>query len=357
MSYQKISPISGRIDGSSADALRWHQVLKYIDLNSEILLSKNNKGHVANQHLQNAEPLIHIDSMLAKSVKNVDLQQSHKGIVFLGFATDEGVRRNQGRIGASGGHESITKVMANFPVHFDNTDLFHGGVIECEDGNLEKAQAELAFYVEKILSAGCLPIVLGGGHDVTYGHYSGIKNFIRRGEKSYRKVGIINIDAHLDLRPIDKNIGATSGTSIWQIATESKKNNEPFDCLALGIQRYGNTKLLFNLADEFGVKYILGDDFNYEKKDFILNKIEEFIDSVDFVYLTICMDVFAASHAPGVSATSFNGIIPDHIFMSCFDKIIKSKKFTGIDFAEVNPKFDVDFRTAKLAASMIFRLL
>jgi formiminoglutamase len=318
MTYQKFSPLTGRIDGTSADVLRWHQVIKYIDLNNE----------------------------------KISLTKNCKGFVFLAFSTDEGVRRNQGRVGASQGHQSIAQVMANLPMHFDNLELFHGGVILCEDENLEKAQAELAFYVEKILVAGCTPIVLGGGHDVTYGHYSGLHNFINKS----KKIGIINIDAHFDLRPIDPAIGATSGTSIWQIATEAKKHNHHFNCLALGVQKYGNTKLLFNEAENFGVKYIFGDDFNYDEKQNISKKIADFINEVDHVYLTVCMDVFAACYAPGVSATAYNGIVPDYIFMTAFDQIVQSKKFVAIDFAELNPKYDIDFRTAKLAASMIFRL-
>ena len=319
MTYATFLPIIGRIDGTTADVLRWHQVIKCIDLNND----------------------------------KISLTKNHKGFVFLAFATDEGVRRNQGRVGASQGNQSIAQVMANLPVHFDNIELFHGGVISCEENNLEKAQAELAFYVEKVLAAGCTPIVLGGGHDVTYGHYMGLHNFVSKS----KKIGIINVDAHFDLRPIDKNIGATSGTSVWQIATEAKQNNHHFNCLAVGVQRYGNTKLLFDEAEKFGVEYILGDQLHYDEKQNNTHKIAKFIDSVDHVYLTICMDAFAAAYAPGVSATSYNGIVPDHIFMTIFDQITKSKKFIGIDFAELNPKFDIDLRTAKLAASMIFRLL
>lgn len=321
MTYKAFPPLSGRVDGTSADALRWHQVIKYIDLNNDKIL----------------------------------LAPNRRGLVFLAFATDEGVRRNQGRVGAAQGHQSIAQVIANFPVHFDDVDLFHGGVILCEDANLESAQAEMASYVEKILAAGCAPIVLGGGHEITYAHYLGIHNFCTKKSPS-TKIGIINVDAHFDIRPIDKNIGATSGTSIWQIATEAQQNNHEFYCLALGIQKYGNTKLLFNEAEKFGVQYILGDQFHYDEKRNIADKIAKFIDSVDHVYLTICMDAFAAAYAPGVSATSYNGIVPDNVFMTAFDQIIKSKKFIAIDFAELNPKFDIDLRTAKLAASMIFRL-
>src|ERR687884_322191 len=46
--------------------------------------------------------------------------------------------------------------------------------------------------------------VLVGGHETAYGHYLG---YVRAG----RPVGIINLDAHLDLRPVEGGRG-NSGT-------------------------------------------------------------------------------------------------------------------------------------------------
>ncbi len=318
MTYKKPILLSGRIDGTAPDMLRWHQVMNYIDLEKD----------------------------------KISLGENEKGVVFLEFAVDEGVKRNRGREGARDGATSISKALANFPAHFENTKIFHGGKITCDGCNLEKSQQQLAFYVEKILAARCLPIVLGGGHEVAFGHYLGIKNFTKN-----QKIGIINFDAHFDLRPIEKNIGATSGTGFWQIAKDADEAGQSFNYLALGIQKFSNTKLLFDIADELDVEYVFGDEFNYENKNALLSKIEEFIADNDCIYLTICMDVFSSTYSPGVSAPSPNGITPDHIFKSCFDLITNSKKLIALDFAETNPIFDVDNRTAKLAASLVFRIL
>jgi formiminoglutamase len=317
MTYKKSPILTGRIDGSAPEMLRWHQVINYIDLEKE----------------------------------KISLEKNEKGIVFLEFAVDEGVKRNRGREGAREGSLSISKAIANFPVHFEKTKIFHGGIITCDNCDLEKTQEKLAFYVEKILAANCMPVVLGGGHEVSYGHHLGIKNFVKN-----KKVGIINFDAHFDLRPVEKNIGATSGTGFWQIAQDLKKAGEPFNYLTLGIQKFANTKLLFNIAEELEVQYAFGDEFNYENKNALLAKIEKFIAENDHIYLTVCMDVFASCYSPGVSAPAPNGIAPDHVFKSCFDLIVNSKKFIALDFAETNPIFDLDNRTAKLAASLIFRL-
>jgi len=318
MAYKKSQKLTGRIDGDAPNTLRLHQIINYIDLeNDEIILAP-----------------------------------SEKGVVFLEFAVDEGVKRNKGREGAALGAASISKAISNLPAHFENKKIFHAGQITCDNCDLEKTQTELGFYVTKILQQNALPIILGGGHEVTFGNYLGVKNFFNK-----KKIGVINFDAHFDIRPVDENVGATSGTGFWQIAQDCQKNLNSFNYLALGIQKSSNTKMLFEIADENGVDYVFGDEFNFENKKNLLHKIEKFIINNDVIYLTICMDVFSLAYAPGVSAPAAAGIEPNEIFKSCFDLIINSGKMVSLDIAETNPNFDFDNATSRLAASLVFRVL
>jgi len=318
MTYRKSTPLTGRIDGTTPDLLRWHQVMNYVDLEHE----------------------------------KISLDKNENGVVFLGFCVDEGVKRNRGREGAKDGPVSILKMMMNLAAHFENTKIFHGGNITCDNCDLEKAQEELGFYVEKVLSAGCLPIVLGGGHEVSFGTYLGIRKFAKN-----QKVGVINFDAHFDLRPVEKEIGSTSGTGFWQIEKHASDFYQPFNYLVLGIQKFSNSKLLFDIANKLGVEYALTDDFNYDNKAALHEKISNFINKNDCIYLTVCMDVFDSAYSPGVSAPSSGGLAPDYLFKSCFDLILNSKKVIALDFAETNPFFDIDNRSAKLAASLVFRAI
>ena len=101
------------------------------------------------------------------------------------------------------------------------------------------------------------------------------------------------------------------------------------------------------------MKYILADEIFYENLPKIYQKIDELIFSVDQLYLTICMDVFNAAIAPGVSATAYNGIFADATFLRFYRHILKSEKLIALDVAEVNPEFDIAERTARLAASLV----
>lgn len=310
---------TGRTDGASVEQLRWHQVIRTANL------------------LEAALP---------------PLKEGQKGVAFLGFASDEGVRRNKGRVGAVEGPAALRKVMGGFPVHFpDETVLLDAGDVICVNQELENAQAVLAQAVVALLNAGYFPVLLGGGHEITYGHATGLRRYTGN-----QQLGYINFDAHFDIR-IPEADGPSSGTGFWQLAQDSKNGGQPFHYLALGIQQNGNTRQLFNIAGEEEVTYVGADAFHLNDKDTVFAAVQHFLSQVDKVYLTTCMDVFAAAFAPGVSATAYNGILPNGLMLQAFRQILASGKVISADVAELNPSLDVDNRTAKLAASLIFDIV
>ena len=268
--------------------------------------------------------------------------------VILGYASDEGVRRNKGRVGAQYGPLEIRKYLGRLPHHLNpSVAIYDAGNIECLEKNLEEIQELLAAKVTDILTNGGFPIILGGSHDLSYGHFKGLKNYIREDQS----IGIINFDAHFDLR---KNTdGSNSGTPFFQIAEDSIKTSSPFKYLCLGIRENANDSELYETAQKNHVVFIENERFNLWHLDYVIDEIEEFISSVDYVYLTIDLDGFSSAYAPGVSSPSPMGFSPD-IVLECLKIIIKSKKLISLDVVELNPQFDVDNSTSKLAASLVY---
>ena len=291
--------------------------------------------------LDGEELLHHRIFQRVKEENNYDTISTND-FVLHGFSVDEGVRRNRGRQGAKDAPDVIRKNMSNFPVIRPDFSLLDFGNITCEDGNLENTQNELAKNVSKVLLKGGKSLVLGGGHEVTFGHYRGVKTAFQE-----QKIGIINFDAHFDNRQPQDGVGASSGTGFWQIAQEGEINS-----LHIGIQRNSNTLKLFDTAHQFGMKYILADELFFENLPSIYERVNELAESVDFLYVTICMDVFNAAIAPGVSASAYNGIFADSAFMHLYRHILKNEKLIALDIAEVNPSFDIQDHTARLAASL-----
>ncbi len=288
------------------------------------------------------EPLYH------RIFQRVSMEENYENIltndfVLHGFAVDEGVKRNKGRVGAKDAPDVIRKNISNFPVINPNFNLKDFGNINCENDDLEHTQNKLGEKVQIVLQKGGKSVVFGGGHEVMFAHYSGIKKAFPT-----QKIGIINIDAHFDNREIDPTIGASSGTGFWQIAQEGDIHS-----LHIGIQRNSNTLKLFDTAHQYKMKYILGEEIFFENLPNLYPKINEFIDQSDVIYLTICMDAFNASIAPGVSALAYNGIFADASFMHIFKLILGSEKLLAMDVAEVNPTYDTNEITSRLAASLV----
>jgi len=279
--------------------------------------------------------------------KDSILSASEKSFTLLGYACDEGVKRNKGRKGAFKGPKAIRKALAKLPNHLDDkTALIDAGSLEFIDSKLENIQAHLSEKVAHLLDQNTFPILLGGGHDIAYGHYNGIKNHVGKN----KTIGIINFDAHLDLRSNEN--GNNSGTPFYQIAEDCKKDGTAFEYLCLGIRKDANDKILLKTASDLGVTYVENTKFKSNYAEHVVREVLDFIREVDHVYVTIDLDGFSSAYAMGVSAPSPMGFSPD-IVLETLQMIIDSKKLISLDIAEMNPKYDIDNQTAKLAASLI----
>ncbi|WP_299222740.1 formimidoylglutamase [uncultured Aquimarina sp.] len=273
-------------------------------------------------------------------------ENQNTDFAILGYVCDEGVRRNSGRIGAALAPDTIRKMMGSLSNHFDNeVQIIDTGNIICNKNDLEYTQSYTSGKISQLLDKKYFTILFGGGHDLAYAHYNGIKK-----HKPNTTIGIINLDAHFDLRKA-KNEG-NSGTPFYQIA----KENDRFKYICLGIQEESNNRELFEIANELEVQYIKNTDFTFENKDHVITVINNFISSVDHVYLTIDLDGFSSAYAPGVSAPSPFGFSLD-IAMTVIEQICKSGKLISTDIVELNPKYDIDNCTSRLAARLAYYIM
>ena len=306
---------NGRIDGYDEDVLRIHQVIQVKTL--EELLEESSDG---------------------------------KKVCFVSYNSDEGIRRNNGRLGAREGWEHLKSALSNFPI-FDTSIKFYDlkNPIDVKNGKLEEAQMQLADTVAKLKEKNYFVVCMGGGHDIAYGTYTGIMNYAKT-LSSKPKVGIISFDAHFDMRDFSK--GGNSGTMFYQIAEDCKRDNIKFDYNVIGIQRFSNTKRLFDRAKEYGVRYYLAEDIQ-KVSDLNLNPI---LERNDFIHLTICTDVFHITCAPGVSAPQTFGIWPSQA-IRLLDIIANTKKNLTLEVAEISPRYDYDDRTSRLVANLIYQVV
>ena len=285
--------------------------------------------------------------------------------VLLGFACEEGVRRNQGRLGAAQGPNALRQALA--PLTCERASvMFDGGDIAVEDGDLESAQIQLGNAVEQVLKRDGWPVIIGGDHSLSWGSFLGSANhyWTPDSESEQRidshaaktvRLGVLNLDAHFDLRPPDPQ--ATSGTPFRQMAQWCEHHTVGFHYCALGVNRTANTQGLFNVATNLGVTWSYDLDTTDANRDHWIGILEPFIQGLTHLHLSICLDVFAASAAPGVSAPNPLGISPlvgvqiiQVVQALCVEYGVH---WTSMDVAELCPTLDAGSVTARLGARLV----
>ncbi|MFP6806795.1 MAG: formimidoylglutamase [Pseudomonadales bacterium] len=277
--------------------------------------------------------------------------------VLLGFCCDEGVKRNKGRVGAAAGPDAIRKALSNLS-YGDDKSVYDAGNIYCVAGDMEGSQAELAREVSGLLRRKMNVTVLGGGHETAWGSFQGIVHHLKEMPRTASRLGIINFDAHLDLRnPVS---GTSSGTPFRQISEWCENHDREFNYHVMGINPSANTAALFQYAQQQHATWVEDVDTHVANIEALKNNLEQFVSRVDFIYITICLDVFAAAIAPGVSAPAAVGVSGD-IVIRLVREIHSLSKQLNVpiilsDIVEMNPAYDIEGRTARLAARLVWEL-
>ena len=263
----------------------------------------------------------------------------------IGFECDEGVRRSGGQAGSTEAPNEIRRQLADLPYHLGDRKTIDVGAVMCKGDDMEKAQRELGDHVERLLKRFTIPIILGGGHETAYGHYLGVRRFIGPDAK----LGIITIDAHFDLREAEP---PTASTMLRQIL-EADANT---GFLALGIQPLGNTRALFNKAEELGAHFILAEDLALGNVQKTQSVIDAFCADYDYIFLSLSMNSLSSLYAPGVMAPSPFGLEPE-VVRQLLWHIVANEKVRSFDLCEVNPELDENGKTAKLAAYLVAEMM
>lgn len=260
------------------------------------------------------------------------------GVAIVGFACDEGVRRNKGRVGAHEAPDAIRAALGGLAIHH-SMPLYDAGTVAVTDENLEAGHDALTKKVGALIAANHTVIVLGGGHETAYGSHRGVR------DHAPGAIGIVNLDAHFDLRTAPQ---PSSGTPFKQLADET----DDFRYAVFGISSPNNTKVLFDTAEELGVTVVLDE----ELAEMDLQKCAELMlretECLDALHLSIDLDVLPAGVAPGVSAPAAWGVSFDRIRALAI-AAARTGKLRLVDVVELNPSVDIDGRTAKVAARLI----
>lgn len=282
----------------------------------------------------------------------------------LGFRSDEGVRRNGGRVGAADGPASLRSALSPMVPHpliaDGSVDLVdHGDAVTLGE-DLEAGHRDTAALITTSLRApgSVLTVVLGGGHETAWASYLGLVRSLEARSPGYRtpataapfpRWGVLNLDAHFDLR---REPRSTSGTPFLQMAEAERAAGRTLQYAVLGISEANNTGTLFSAAREHGVRWMTDLECLDGGVEAVRAFVEDFTRGLDILYLTIDLDVLPAATAPGVSAPAGLGV-PLPMIVEAVRAAAGTGKLTLLDVVELNPGLDIDSRTARTAARLI----
>jgi formiminoglutamase len=265
--------------------------------------------------------------------------------VILGFPSDEGVRRNGGRVGAAKGpgatraalyrlapdarSEPFTEVLGR------TQDL---GDLEIS-GDVESDQQELGDAIAPYIERGSFVIVLGGGHEASYGHFLG---YVGAG----RKPEILNWDAHTDVRQLVEG-KAHSGSPFRQAVKHPSGACRRYT--VAGLQPHSVAREHVTFVERHG-RVVWRDDLSIER----IAQLYRSVDSPTLV--SFDLDAVSEAEAPGVSAPNAAGLTSD-LWLEAAYQAGRSADVSSADLVELNPLVDRDGQTARLAALTVWWLL
>ena len=264
-------------------------------------------------------------------------------IVILGCPQDEGVRRNNGRVGAAAAPDSIRHQFYKLTPFNIKKRLFDLGDVAI-GANLEETHDTHAAVVAQVLRDGKRLIVLGGGNDISFPDGTAMAEVF--GPEWW--IGV-NIDAHLDVRIADTR---NSGTPYRQLLEGGHLLPEYF--YEVAYQTHFASPVYYNYIRELGVNRISLEllrshaEADVELKDQIRQKFIGHSSSLN-TFFGFDMDAVRSADAPGTSAPSPLGLrAGEFIQLVKYAASLANTKI--IEFSEVNPDFDIDNRTSKLVA-------
>ncbi|MCW8842557.1 MAG: agmatinase [Rhodobacteraceae bacterium] len=204
-----------------------------------------------------------------------------------------------------------------------------------------KSHANIEEGVRKMLQAGALPVVIGGDHSV---NIPCINAFDGEGD-----IHILQIDAHLDF--VDERHGVRFGHGNPMRRAAEK----PY---VTGLTQVGIRNVSSTAKEGYDAARSMGSDILSVRQaraigaEALIARIPE----AARVYVTIDIDGFCPSIAPGTGTPSHGGFLYYDV-LEIMQALAKRHEVVGIDLVEVAPDYDPTGSTSVLAAQVLLNTL
>lgn len=273
-------------------------------------------------------------------------------VAVLGAPFDFGT---QWRSGARFGPRSVREASTLFSFghagaydHEDDAVYLDGSVTIVDMGDADivhtdtlKSHANIETGVRAALRAGALPVTIGGDHSI---NIPCINAFDDQGD-----IHILQIDAHLDF--VDERHGVRYGHGNPMRRAAEK----PY---VTGLTQVGIRNVSSTAKEGYDDARNMGSDILSVRQARALGPsgVIERIPAGARVYVTIDIDAFCPSIAPGTGTPSHGGFLYYDV-LEMLQALAKRHEVVGIDLVEVAPDYDPSGSTPILAAQILLNFL
>lgn len=276
---------------------------------------------------------------------------------FLGYPYD-GANAAIERPGSANGPRAL-RIASNmcFPWSFEwDVDLIEAyNLVDCGDmpmaiGNVERTHQLVAPVIRQVLDAGAIPISIGGDHSLCIPGARALSEHLGPD----RKMGFIQIDAHLDG---GIEIGGETQTNCSGLIRASELPNLPVENMAvIGVRGTINVPEWWEAVNERGIP---AHPMRELRKGDLLNNVQEVLDrvwdGVDGVYVTLDTDSIDPSAAPGTTGPEPGGFTSQEIIE--IGRMVGAMGLAAVDNVELSPLYDPSGITARLIWEVLSQML
>ena len=205
----------------------------------------------------------------------------------------------------------------------------------------EESHTNIEFGVRKILTAGAIPLVIGGDHSINIPCINAFSD--------QDPIHVIQIDAHLDF--VDERHGVTAGHG--NPMRRAIEKSWVSGMTQLGIRNVSSTA-----KEGYDDARARGSDILSVRqvRKLGLDAVLERIPLGARYYVTIDIDAFCPSIAPGTGTPSHGGFLYYDV-LEILQGLAKRGQVAGIDLVEVAPAYDPTDSTQILAAQLLLNFI
>lgn len=228
-------------------------------------------------------------------------------------------------------------------VDYGNVDVMQTDVLE--------THRRVELVVSEIYKTGATPVIIGGDHSLAYPDIKALINSIGG------KVGVINIDGHLDVR-VSHHGEISSGTPFRRLMEEPKERPlDPKNFVELGINGWLNSRFYMDYCRKQGIRVIPAREVHKRGiEDAVTEALERAGDGTDAIFLSIDIDGLDLSCAPGTCAPNAGGLLSYQALEAVW-MIGQHPKARGMDILEVAPDLDSVGVTSIMASALVMNFL